>query len=113
TLGLAAVGLFVLGLLYFAMLNSFTTVANLRAPREYRGRVLSVNSVVLGTLYPIGVIVQGALADHIGVRTVTIGGAVLALAVYAIVRVRRPGITNAVDAPLDASTTLLSTPLGH
>ncbi len=97
----AAVALFVVGLLYFAALTSFTTVANLRAPREYRGRVLSVNNVVLGTLYPIGIIAQGALADRLNVRSVTIGGAAIALVVYALVRVRSPGFTNAIDAPLD------------
>ncbi len=107
TLALAAVGLFFVGLLYFAALNSFTTVANVRAPREYRGRVLSANSLVLGTLYPLGVVAQGAIADRVGVPAVTIGAAALALVVYTIVRVRRPGITAAIDAPVAESATSL------
>ena len=46
--------------------SSFTTIAQLRAPTQLRGRVLSVLMVLLGTLYPLGSVAQGAIADRVG-----------------------------------------------
>ncbi len=44
-----------------------------------QGRVVHLFS--LGTVYPLGALLQGVLADVLGVRAVTVGGAVvLALA---------------------------------
>ena len=37
-------------------------------PPTIRGRVLAVNTVILGSLYPLGAVVQGKIADHIGLR---------------------------------------------
>src|SRR4029079_9466498 len=56
-LGVAAVAFFLVGLFYLGCRSSFTTIAQLRAPAELRGRVLSALMVLLGTLYPIGRIV--------------------------------------------------------
>ena len=97
TLAVSALTLFVVGLLYLGALSSFTTIAQLRVPAEIRGRVLAVFTVILGSLYPLGAIVQGKIADHIGLRATTIGAAVLMLAVLAITRLVRPGITAAID----------------
>jgi MFS family permease len=100
-LPLSAVAIVVVGALYLASLSCFTTIAQQRAPSEYRGRVLSVNNVILGTLYPIGATVQGFLADRFGLRAVTAGSAVVMLAVLGAVRVLRPGATAAVETPLE------------
>jgi MFS family permease len=100
TLPLSAVAILVVGGLYLASLSSFTTIAQQRAPWEYRGRVLSVNNVILGTLYPLGATVQGLLADHFGLRAVTAGSAIIMLVALVAVRSLRPGYTSAVDAPL-------------
>src|SRR2546423_5834827 len=54
TLALAAVAIFAVGALYLGSLSSFTTVAQLRAPAELRGRVVSVLMMLIGSLYPIG-----------------------------------------------------------
>ena len=86
----------VCGAMYFAALSSFSTVANLRAPSELRGRVLSLNQVVLGTVYAISLNVEGQLGDRLGLRVVTIGGAVLSLVVLAAIRVARPGYSAAL-----------------
>ena len=56
------------GLVYFGALSSFMSIAQVRAPAEIRGRVVSLLAVVLGTLYPLGSIIQGAVADLIGLR---------------------------------------------
>lgn len=95
---LAVPALFLVGLLYFAALQSFTTIAQRRSPTQLRGRVLSVNNLVLGTFYPIGLLVQGVLADAVGLREITIGGAVTMWVVLLAVRVLRPGITAAVES---------------
>jgi MFS family permease len=100
TLPLSAFAILVVGSLYLASLSCFTTIAQQRAPAEYRGRVLSVNNVVLGTLYPLGAALQGFLADHYGLRAVTAGSAIVMLAVLVAVRALRPGYTSALDAPL-------------
>ena len=58
-----------------------------------RGRVLAVNNVILGSLYPLGAVVQGKIADSIGLRATTAGAAVLMAAALLAVRVARPRIT--------------------
>ncbi|MDQ1466657.1 MAG: hypothetical protein QOH10_1072 [Actinomycetota bacterium] len=102
TLPLSAVAILVVGALYLASLSTFTTIAQQRAPAEYRGRVLSVNNVVLGTLYPLGAALEGLLADHFGLRTVTAGSAIMMLVVLVAVRMLRPGYTRAVETPFRA-----------
>jgi MFS family permease len=99
-LALSAVALFFVGLLYLGALSSFTTIAQLRVPAEIRGRVLAVFTVILGSLYPLGSIIQGKIADHIGLRATTAGAAVLMLAVLVVTRVVRPGVTAAIDEPV-------------
>ena len=47
------------------------------AQEPWRGRVLGIWLTVYGVAYPVGVLVQGILADHIGVQTVLIADAVL------------------------------------
>jgi MFS family permease len=96
----AVPSIFLVGMLYFAALQSFTTIAQRRAPTELRGRVLSLNNIVLGSLYPVGLLTQGALGDVVGLRWVTIGGAVLMWCALLVVRMVRPGITRAVDEPV-------------
>ena len=103
-LALSAVAIFFVGFLYLGALSSFTSIAQLRAPAAVRGRVLSVLFVILGSLYPLGAVVQGAIADEIGLRATTVGAAALMLAVLLLARITRPGFTAALEepaAPLD------------
>ena len=41
---------------------------------KLRGRVLAVHTVILGSLYPLGAVVQGKIADPIGLRATTVRG---------------------------------------
>ncbi|HEY3672552.1 MAG TPA: MFS transporter [Acidimicrobiia bacterium] len=106
TLPLAVVAIFVVGGLYLGSLSSFTTVAQLRAPAELRGRVVSVLMMLIGALYPIGSIAQGAIADEIGLRATTTGAAVLLGALLLTWRILRPRASHAIG---DTITTAAAT----
>jgi MFS family permease len=111
TLPVAVVAIFVVGFLYLGALSSFTTIAQLRAPTELRGRVLSVLMVLLGTLYPLGSVLQGTIADRVGLRATTAGAAVLMAGVLLVARLTRPNLTRALDedaAAVDAVETFAS-----
>lgn len=100
TLALGAGAIFFVGALYLGCLSSFTTIAQLRAPPALRGRVLSALMVLLGLLYPIGSVAQGAIADEVGLRITTVAAAALLAASFVVVRVWRPGFDRALrDVP--------------
>jgi predicted MFS family arabinose efflux permease len=96
-IAVAVVAILFVGALYFAALSSFSTTAQLRAPAALRGRVVSLNQVILGTVYAFSVNVEGQLGDRYGLRRVTVGGAVLSLVILTVVRLARPGYTTALD----------------
>jgi MFS family permease len=100
-LATSAIALLVVGAFYLGALSTFTTIAQLRAPAALRGRVLAVFMVILGSLYPLGSIVQGTVADHIGLRATTLGAAAIMAVVLLVAGLVRPGITASIDAPVD------------
>jgi predicted MFS family arabinose efflux permease len=97
TLAVGAAAIFFVGALYLGCLSSFSTIAQLRAPAALRGRVLSVFFVLLGLLYPIGSVVQGAVADAIGLPATTAGAAGLLAASFVVVRAARRGFDRDLD----------------
>ena len=99
TLAVGVVTIFAVGFLYLGTLSSFTTIAQLRAPNELRGRVLSLLMVLLGTLYPLGSVVQGAIADRVGLRVTTAAAALVMGAALVLVRILRPDLARALDDP--------------
>jgi MFS family permease len=99
-LAVSAVALFFVGILYLGALSSFTTIATLRVPSEIRGRVLAVFTVILGSLYPLGSVVQGKIADYVGLRDTTLAAALLMAVVMLAARLARPGVTAPIDAPV-------------
>jgi len=98
----AVVAIFVVGFLYLGSLSSFTTIAQLRAPAALRGRVVSVLMMLIGALYPIGSVVQGAIADDVGLRATTAGAAILLALLLLLWRLLRP---RAADSLGDTATT--------
>jgi MFS family permease len=100
TLAVGVVTIFVVGFLYLGALSSFTTIAQLRAPAELRGRVLSLLMVLLGTLYPLGSVVQGAVADRVGLRVTTAAAGLIMGAALLAARLLRPEVTRALDEPV-------------
>ena len=62
----SAIALVFVGWLYGYAFTSFAGTSQQLAPDDMRGRVLAVNFLVLGLMYPIGSLVQGPIADAIG-----------------------------------------------
>ena len=100
TIGLSALTILVVGALYLGALSTFTTIAQLRAPAAIRGRVVSVHTVILGALYPLGAVIQGKIADSVGLRTTTFAAAALLGGTLLVVRAVRPGITRPLAEPV-------------
>ncbi len=99
SLALAALGIGLVGAGYISVLSGLNTVVQLRAPSAARGRVLSLYMLALGLLYPVGAVVQGAIAGAVGLRYVTVGAAVLLVAVLAAIALVRPGILASLADP--------------
>jgi MFS family permease len=98
--GVAA--LFAVGLTYLGVLSGLSTTVQLYAPQAYRGRVLSFFLVALGVSYPVGALIQGPVADSIGIRWTTACSAIALAAIMAAVAALRPGFALAVgglDSP--------------
>jgi MFS family permease len=96
SLAIALPALFAVGLIYLGVLSGLSTVVQLRAPAEVRGRVLSLYLVALGVAYPIGSLIQGPLADSVGLSWTTAGGGALLAVALLGTRVFRPGLFEAL-----------------
>ena len=95
----AVVALVGVGASYMFVFSGIGTVAQLRAPTELRARVLSIYFLALGVLYPIGTLIQGPIADRIGLGTMTALSGVLLLGALALIRTVRPERIAALDDP--------------
>jgi MFS family permease len=91
-----AVTLFLVGLVYIGVLSGLSTLIQLRAPGEYRGRVLSFFLVALGVAYPLGSLAQGPIIDWIGLGWTTAGTALLLAVIMAAVALARPAVVRAI-----------------
>ncbi len=110
---LAALAVFVVGAIYLGALSSFTTTAQVRSPQHYRGRVMSAIMMLLGALFPLGSLVQGAIGDRVGLRATTAGGAVLlAISVFVLNRLR-PDLAHTLDQPAAAEAAEAAAPAGQ
>ena len=98
----AAVALASIGLTYGYVFTSFAGIAQQVAPDEMRGRVLAVNSFVLGTMYPLGLLVQGVVADITSLRVVTAGSGVVLAVVLVVMRITRPVAVVAAEQTVGA-----------
>lgn len=93
----AVLALGLVGWFYIGILSGLTTVVQLRAPAEFRGRILSLFFVALGVLYPVGILIHGALADRLSLERVTAGGAVGLAGLVLLIAALRPSILRALD----------------
>jgi MFS family permease len=78
-LWVGAAALMLVGAAYIGVLAGCNTIVQLHAPAALRGRMLGIYMMALGILYPIGALIQGQIANVVGVRAVTAGGGLLLL----------------------------------
>ena len=97
---LSACCLVAVGYAYMGMLSTYISVAQQLAPPERRGRALMANNFVLGTFYPLGLMLQGFLADREGLQRVTVVSALVLGAVLLIGRLVRPLHTRPISLAL-------------
>ncbi|MEY2399730.1 MAG: hypothetical protein QOJ00_2904 [Actinomycetota bacterium] len=81
---------FLVGLFYFSMLTSLSTVLQEHLDHVVRGRVMSLWIMGFGGTVPIGLLAGGWLADHTSVSTVLVVGAVIALVLMVAIDLREP-----------------------
>ncbi|MDQ6838024.1 MAG: MFS transporter [Actinomycetota bacterium] len=89
SLWLAATAILLVGATYLGVLAGCNTIIQVHAPPALRGRMLGIFMMALGVLYPIGALVQGAIANIVGLRAVTVTGALLLLGATAVLVGRR------------------------
>jgi MFS family permease len=99
TAAAATVALVGVGGSYMFVFSGVGTVVQLRAPAELRARVLSFYFLALGVLYPIGALIQGPIADRIGLGEMTVLSGIALVAVVGLVRLLRPERLAALDDP--------------
>jgi MFS family permease len=104
----ATVAIVVVGACYISVLTGLNTVVQLRAPEEARGRVLGLYMMALGTIYPIGLVIQGAIAGAVGIREVTIASGAFLLFVMTALVLLRPAMFRALNDDLPAVTVAVS-----
>ncbi|NBD12849.1 MULTISPECIES: MFS transporter [Corallococcus] len=90
TLQVAAVCIFFLGANYLVLMSSLSASCQNRVPRELQARMGSLYSMVLGAGYSLGVWFQGALADRMNLRLVTLGASALFLTLVLSARLLKP-----------------------
>jgi MFS family permease len=102
TLWSAAAAMVLLGAAYIGVLAGLQAVVQLRAPAEFRGRVVSLFLVALGTLYPLGALWQGLVGDALGLRWATTIGATALLSLVSGLALLRPRALHALDPVVPA-----------
>ncbi|MCP3137088.1 MFS transporter [Pyxidicoccus xibeiensis] len=98
SLQLAAVGIFVLGANYMMLMSGMHAFCQARVPRNLQARMSSLYSMVLGGGYAAGVWGQGALADRVGLRFVTVSFSILFLALVLTLRLLSPRALEGSEA---------------
>jgi MFS family permease len=82
--GLALVSLVLVGGAFLAVLSASQTAVQIIVAERLRGRVLALRIMVFTGTTPIGALLQGWLADHVGPRPTVVGAGVLLLVVAVV-----------------------------
>ncbi len=96
----SALALAVCGGCYMGCLSSFSSITQQSAPDALRGRALIINNFVLGFGYPLGLMIQGPLADATSLRAVTIASGAAIFGVLLIRRLLQHGFTDPIATAL-------------
>lgn len=101
---LATGALVAVGGTYMLVFSGIGTVVQMRAPAELRARVLSFYFLALGVLYPVGSLLQGPIADRLGLGEVTALSGVTLVGIVGLIRVLRPARIAALADPAAPAT---------
>jgi MFS family permease len=98
---LSAAVLFVVGFAATSLMAATNTTVQNRVPDELRGRVMAVYATMFMGVQPIGSLLAGGVAQHIGApRTLTIFGVIVLMAslffVFRVVMRLRPAVGTAI-----------------
>jgi MFS family permease len=69
------------GAAFLAVVSTLNTTVQLLVEERFRGRVMALYVMAFTAAYPIGALIQGAIADAVGVRATVTGAGVLLLLV--------------------------------
>lgn len=94
------VALFAVGAGFLAVISTTNTSVQMRVADHMRGRVMSTRVMGFTLSFPLGSLLQGALADWIGPRA-TVVGAGACLLVAALVLAAWPGLLDTLDRDQD------------
>jgi len=106
----AALAIMLVGATYIGVLSGLNTVVQMRAPEEARGRVLSLYMMALGTIYPLGLIVEGAIGQTIGVQEMTLLAGLILAGVLGMMAIFRRQIFAALSPAGEAGGLDVATP---
>jgi MFS family permease len=101
TFALGLVAMACAGMAFLTTVASLNTSVQLLVPESLRGRVMALYIMMFTGAYPLGSLVQGALADRIGARA-TVAGAGTILAAIAGFMAMRPRLLGLLDERRDA-----------
>jgi MFS family permease len=95
-----AIGLFGVGAGFLALVATTNTAVQSIVADHMRGRVMATRVMSFAAAYPLGALIQSALADAVSPRVVVSGAAILLL-VGAAVLMAVPGLLARLDDPPD------------
>jgi MFS family permease len=101
----AALAILLVGACYIGVLTGLNTVVQRRAPPQVRGRVLGLYMMVLGVTYPVGAVLEGAVAHIVGIRPVTVVSGIALFAAMVGIGLGRKQLFAALEglAPVPAA----------
>jgi len=94
TPALAYPSILLVGLAYFAVITSLSTVLQQRLDDSNRGRVMALWIMGFGGTVPIGNLIAGPLIELTSVTAVILGGSVVALALAAYADLEDPAVAT-------------------
>jgi MFS-type transporter involved in bile tolerance (Atg22 family) len=83
-------------------LTGLNTSVQVHAPLAERSRILALYTLSLSVFYPLGAFVQADLARAVGVRTVTLVGALVLSLALCVALLVRPQFWREMGSPTDA-----------
>ncbi|MGA7834846.1 MAG: MFS transporter [Acidimicrobiales bacterium] len=98
----AALVMVVVGGAYMGTLTGLNTSVQVHAPTAERSRILALYTLSLSIFYPLGAFVQADLARTVGVRTVTLVGALALVGVLVATAMWRPQFWREMGSPIEA-----------